>query len=292
MVGMNGEEKTALVTGASSGLGKAVAIALAAMGYSLAIVSRNRERGQLAQGEIMARSGSDRVYLYVADLSSQAAIRKLAAEVEKRFARLTLLINNAGSAFPERRVSADGIELALAVNHLAPFLLTNLLLERLRASTSARIVNVGTRVDTRMEFDDLQWERRRYRTLSAYAQSKLGMLHFTVELARRLAGERVTVNCVFPGIFRSNLGKTDGAFGVGWKLIEASLGWSLPTSEQAAERVVYCATSEEMEGVSGAYYGNKKAIALPDQVKDPDANRFLWRISEQLCGLSGQPTAK
>ena len=212
-----------MVTGANSGLGRAVAGALAGQGATVLMVCRDASRGENARQEIMAETGNTQVHLYVADLASQAAIRGLAARVRERFDRLHLLINNAGTAFPARRLSPDGIEMALAVNHLAPFLLTNLLLEPLRAAAPARIVNVGTRINTAMDFHDLNWERRPYRLMQAYGQSKLGNLHFTFELARRLAGSGVTVNCCFPGVFRSNLGGTDGAQGWFWRSVAA---WS------------------------------------------------------------------
>jgi retinol dehydrogenase 13 len=181
-------DRIALVTGANSGLGRAVAEALAGQGATVLMVCRDAARGEHARDAIMAATGNPQIQLFVADLASQAAIRGLAAQVRERFDRLHLLINNAGTAFPARRLSPDGIEMALAVNHLAPFLLTNLLLDPLRAAAPARIVNVGTRIDTAMDFNDLNWERRPYRLMQAYGQSKLGNLHFTFELARRLAG--------------------------------------------------------------------------------------------------------
>ena len=196
----SGEAKrTALVTGANSGLGKAIAAALAAEGARVGLVARDRARGEAALADIRAATGNDDLHLFVADLADQESIRALAQAVRQRFATLHLLVNNAGTAFPERRLSPQGIERALAVNHLGPFLLTNLLLDLLKASAPARIVNVGTRMNTAMEFDDLNWERRPYRMMQAYGQSKLGNLHFTFELARRLAGQRRDGELRFPG---------------------------------------------------------------------------------------------
>ena len=191
-------KRTALVTGANSGLGKAIASALAADQMRVGLVARDRVRGEAALEEIRAATGNDDLHLFVADLADQSAIRALAQEVQERFDRLHLLVNNAGTAFPERRLSPDGVECALAVNHLAPFLLTNLLLDRLKASAPARIVNVGTRIDTALDFTDLNWDRRPYRMMQAYGQSKLGNLHFTFELARRLQGERRDGQLRFP----------------------------------------------------------------------------------------------
>jgi NAD(P)-dependent dehydrogenase (short-subunit alcohol dehydrogenase family) len=275
-----------MVTGANSGLGRAVAEALAGQGATVLMVCRDAARGEHARDAIMAATGNPQVLSFVADLASQAAIRGLAAQVRERFDRLHLLINNAGTAFPARHLSPDGIEMALAVNHLAPFLLTNLLLDPLRAAAPARIVNVGTRIDTAMDFDDLNWERRPYRLMQAYGQSKLGNLHFTFELARRLAGSGVTANCCFPGVFRSNLGGTDGAQGWFWRAVDRLVGWALPTPEQAARRVLYLATDPALAGVTGGYYSDRKLIPAPVQAQDPAANQRLWAISAGLTGLA------
>jgi NAD(P)-dependent dehydrogenase (short-subunit alcohol dehydrogenase family) len=275
-------KRTVLVTGANSGLGKAIAAALAAKDMRVGLVVRDRTRGETALADIRAATGNDDLHLFVADLADQAAIRALAQAVHERFDRLHLLVNNAGTAFPERRLSPEGIECALAVNHLGPFLLTNLLLDLLKASAPARIVNVGTRIDTAMDVDDLNWERRPYRMMQAYGQSKLGNLHFTFELARRLQGSGVTVNCVFPGVFKSNLGGTDGAQGVFLKLFARLLGWAIPSPERAARRVLYVANAPELAEVSGQYFGNRKTLPAPTQALDPEANRRLWQISEAL----------
>lgn len=250
------------------------------------LVVRDRMRGEAALADIRAATGNEDLHLFVADLADQSAIRALAQAVGERFERLHLLVNNAGTAFAERRLSPQGLECALAVNHFGPFLLTNLLLDLLKASAPARIVNVGTRMDTALDFTDLNWDRRPYRMMQAYGQSKLGNLHFTFELARRLQGSGVTINCVFPGVFRSNLGGTDGAQGLFWKLVALLLGWAIPAPELAARRVLHVANAPELAGVSGQYFGDRKIIAAPAQALDPEANRRLWLISEALTGLS------
>jgi len=195
--------KTALVTGANSGLGQAVATALAARGARVLMLCRSAERGAAARDAIGAATGGAQLELVVCDLASQAAIRRAAAAVHQRIDALDLLVNNAGTAFAERGLTADGVERTLAVNHLGPFLLTHLLLDLLQAAArtgdGARIVNVGTKIDTAMDFSDLNWARRPYRMMAAYGEAKLGNIHFTRELARRLAGTGVGVNCVFPG---------------------------------------------------------------------------------------------
>ncbi|WP_295401452.1 SDR family NAD(P)-dependent oxidoreductase [uncultured Thiocystis sp.] len=277
--------KTALVTGANSGLGKAVALALAAEGARVGMVARDRARGAAALAEIQTATGNVDLHLFVADLADQTSLRALAESVLARFDRLHLLVNNAGTAYPARRLSPDGLECALAVNHLAPFRLTQLLLDRLQSSAPARIVNVGTRIEAAMNVEDLNWERRPYRSMQGYAPSKLGNLHFTFELARRLRGSGVTVNAVFPGVFRSNLGGTDGAQGVFWKSVAALFGWAIPAPEQAARRVLYLANAPELEGVSGQYFGHRKTLRAPAQARDPETNRRLWQISERLTGV-------
>ncbi|PZA11187.1 short-chain dehydrogenase [Rhodopseudomonas palustris] len=278
-------KRTALVTGANSGLGKAIATALAADGLRVGLVARDRGRGEAALADVRAATGNDDLHLFVADLADQVSVRALAQAVRDRFDRLDLLINNAGTAFAERRLSPQGIERAFAINHLGPFLLTNLLLDLIKASAPARIVNVGTRIDAAIDFDDLNWDKRPYGMMKGYAQSKLGNLHFTFELARRLQGSGVTVNCVFPGVFKSNLGGTDGAQGLFWKLLAKLGGWAIPKPETAAQRVLYLANAPELEGVSGEYFANRKTIAAPAQARDAEANRRLWEISERMTGL-------
>lgn len=282
--------KTALVTGANSGLGKATALALAQMGARVLLVSRSKERGEAAQREIITASENLNVDLLLADLASQASIRKLAAEVTAKYAHLHLLVNNVGVTFMQRVETPDGIEMSLAVNHLAPFLLTNLLLDLLKASAPARIVNVGTRLDTAMDFNDLEWKTRKYNGLSAYAQSKLGNLHFTFALARRLAGSGVTVNCVHPGVFRSNLGKENVGEPLWLRLVTAVGQPFLNTPEQAAQRVLHLATAPELEGVSGKYFGKMVELPAPGQTLDAAANERLWAISAALTQLQGAPT--
>ncbi|SDW19090.1 SDR family oxidoreductase [Thiocapsa roseopersicina] len=284
--------KTVLVTGANSGLGKAIALAFARDGMRVGMLVRNEARGLAARDEILAATGNREISLFVADLGSQHEVRRAAAEILDRFERLDLLINNAGTAYASRRTSPEGLERSLAVNHLGPFLLTGLLLERIKASAPARIVNVGTKMDTAMDFDDLDWTRRRYRMMQAYGQSKLGNLHFTFELARRLAGTGVSVNCVFPGVFRSNLGGSDGAQGIFWKAVDLLLGWALPTPTRAAERVLHAARSPDLDGVTGRYLGDRRSIKAPSQALDADANRRLWTISERLVGFSQNPAAR
>lgn len=276
--------QTALVTGASSGLGEAVARHLLELGARVLMVARDQSRGEAARTRLIDDTGRPDVELLLCDLASQRQIRVLADKV-RRYGALHFLVNNAGTAFAQRGLTEDGVERTLAVNHLAPFLLTNLLLDVLKVSAPARIVNVGTKIDTKMELTDLNWARRRFRMMGAYGESKLGNIHFTRELARRLKGSQVTVNCVFPGVFRSNLGGTDGAQGILWKSVSVLLGWALPTPSQAAQRVLYLLTDDEVAQVTGAYYGDRVVLSAPAQADDPKANAAVWRASAQLTGI-------
>jgi NAD(P)-dependent dehydrogenase (short-subunit alcohol dehydrogenase family) len=274
--------KIALVTGANSGLGKAVSAGLARQGYRVVMVARSRERGEAAQRELIAATGIEQIDLLIADLASQIAIRQLAQAYNQRYQRLDLLVNNVGNAFNTRQISPDGIEMSLAVNHLAAFLLTHMLLDVMKASAPARIVNVGTRLNTAMQFDDLQWERRPYRALQAYAQSKLGNLHFTFALAERLAGSGVTVNCVHPGVFRSNLGRSGGRAPLWMEIITRLSTPFLTSAVRAAARVLHVATAPALEGVSGKYFGQAVELEPPPQTLDPAARAQLWTISAHL----------
>lgn len=280
---MNG--KVCLVTGATSGIGRVAAQALAAQGATVAIVGRDRGRCETTQAAIRAATGNSAVYSLLADLSSQQQIRQLAAEVVERFPRLDLLLNNAGAMFFDRRESADGIEMTFALNHLAYFLLTNLLLERLRSSAPSRIVNVASDAHTwarRLDFEDLQG-RRRYGGFRAYARSKLANLLFTYELARRLEGTGVTVNALHPGFVSTNIFAGNGAAGAIMRLGATLLAIG---PEKGAETSIYLGTSPDVEGVSGAYYYRKKPAASSRASHDEEAARQLWGVSLELTGVT------
>ncbi len=281
---MNG--KVVLVTGANSGLGKATALGLAKLGATAVMVCRSKERGETARKEIVAATGNQSVVLLLADLSSQQSIRQLAQDFKAKYQRLDVLINSAGGVFMSRSISTDGIEYSLAFNHLASFLLTNLLLDVLKASAPARIVNVTTRLfpNTAINFDDLQFEKRRYGGFQAYTETKLANILFSYELARKLQNTGVTVNCVHPGIFKSNFG-TQG-MPPAMRVMNAISRPFMASAEQAAERVLYLATSPTLEGVSGKYVANKHEIQSPRQSHDENATRRLWQLSERLTGLT------
>jgi retinol dehydrogenase-14 len=276
--------KVCIITGGSSGIGKATALGLANKGANVVMVGRDRSRGEATRTEIVEKSGNELVDLMPADLSSQESIRQLAEDFTSRYGRLHVLINNAGVFISKRTVTVDGIETTIAVNHLAPFLLTNLLLDVLKASAPARIINVtssGERSGT-INFDDLQGEGR-YSGFRAYNQSKLAMILFTYELARRLEGTGATVNCVHPGVVVTNLGRgTSGYFGLLLRLMRPF--FSGP--EKGAETSIYLASSPEVEGVSCKYFAKKAEARSSEQSYDEATGRRLWQVSAELAKLN------
>lgn len=276
--------KTCLITGANSGIGRATAERLASMGAHVVMVSRDYERGETARREIQSSTNAS-VDLLLADLSSQGEIRDLAATVGKDYESLHVLVNNAGALVNPRQETMDGLEYTFALNHLAPFLLANLLRDLLKASAPARIVNVTSEAHAmgRIHFDDLQ-ALRRYRPLGAYNQAKLANILFTYELARQLADASVTVNCVHPGGVNTNFAKnTKGAFAAMFRLMKPFMR----SPEKGAETVLYAATAPELEGATGLYLVDKEARPSSKRSYDEDVARRLWDVSVRLTGLEG-----
>ncbi|MFQ5986401.1 MAG: SDR family oxidoreductase [Thermoplasmata archaeon] len=279
------EGKTCLVTGANSGIGKATATSLARMGAHVVMVCRSRARGEAAQEEIQASSTKSSVDLWIADLASQEDIHALAAGVQGEYQKLHVLVNNAGALVSPRRETVDGLEYTFALNHLAPFLLTNLLLDLLEASAPARIVNVTSGVHAwgRIRFHDLQGARS-YGALRAYNQSKLGNVLFTYELARKLEGSGVTVNCVHPGAVNTNFGNdAKSAFATLLRVVKPLMR----SPRKGAETVLFAATAPELEGMTGQYFVNKEAKASSRRSYDEELARRLWEVSAELTGLEG-----
>ncbi|MCS7039886.1 MAG: SDR family oxidoreductase [Anaerolineae bacterium] len=276
--------KTCLITGATSGIGKAAAQAIAAQGHRVVIVGRNSAKTEATAAELRRVTGHPHIDPLVADLSSLAEVRRLAAEVSARYPQLHVLVNNAGAFFMRRHTTMDGLEMTFALNHLSGFLLTNLLLERLKASAPARIVNVTSAMerDARPDWDDLQLERR-YNAMQAYAISKRFNLYFTYELARRLEGSRVTVNAVHPGAVATGIW-TRPAGRVG-ALLGPLLRRIMRSPEQGADTVVYLALAPEVEGVSGRYFVDRRPRTSSRASQDPEAARRAWAISAALTGL-------
>jgi NAD(P)-dependent dehydrogenase (short-subunit alcohol dehydrogenase family) len=272
----------ALVTGGTSGIGKATATALAAMGADVVVVGRNRERGEQAAAEIRARTGG-RVDLALSDLASQAEVRALAEGFRRRYDRLDVLVNNAGLVQSTRTESPDGIETTFAINHLAPFLLTNLLLDVLKESAPSRIVTVSSEAERwgNVDFEDLQ-SRKKYRGFPVYGMTKLANIMFTYELAERLKGTGVTATCMHPGAVNTRFGAdSTGPMTILFRLSKPFMR----TPEQGADTLIWLASSPEVEGLSGRYYSDRKPIEPKKIAQDPEARRRLWEESERLTAL-------
>ena len=279
--------KICIVTGANSGIGKETALGLAQMGARVVMVCRNAEKGKAALEDIRRESGSSQVDLLIADMSSQASVRALAEQIQRKYPRLDVLVNNAGGAAPAVALSADGIEMTLATNHLGPALLTLLLLDLLKASAPSRIINVSSceaQRPARLDMNDLQFERRRYGSIAAYRQSKLLMNTFTFELARRLAGTGVTANCLHPGAVATNIWSAN-PLPLIVKLIIAVVKPFMLSSKQGAAVSLYLATSPEVAQVSGEYFVNSKPAKSNPLSRDPKlmAEVRLW--TEKMTGL-------
>ena len=279
--GMRG--KRVLVTGGTSGIGRATAVAMATMGADVVVTGRNPERGELAVEEIWAESFGGSVELMLADLAVQAEVRRLAEEFMERHDRLDVLVNNAGLVQSTRTETRDGIETTLAVNHLAPFLLTNLLLDLLKSSAPSRVVTVSSEAQRwgRMDFDDLQ-SKSKYRGFPVYGMTKLANIMFTYELAERLEGTGVTATCMHPGAVNTRFGTSNGG---PMTLLFRAFKPFMRTPDQGADTVNYLASSWEVEGVSGKYYSDRKWIEPQQIALDPEARRKLWEASEELTGL-------
>jgi NAD(P)-dependent dehydrogenase (short-subunit alcohol dehydrogenase family) len=280
----NLQGKYCLVTGATSGIGKETAVALATMGATVAIVARSKSKGEAALAEIKRVSGNDRVELYFADLSSMNAIRTLSDELHRRFERLDVLVNNAGAVFTERHDSVDGFELTFATNHLSYFLLTHVLLDLLAKSPSARVVNVSSEAHKsgKIDFGDLQGKQS-WSGFTAYGTSKLFNILFTYELARHLTGTKITANCLHPGVIASGFGQnTSGVFRLGIKLIAPFI----KNPAEGAATSIYLASAPEVEGVTGKYFKDKKPVSSRKVTYNKDVARELWNISAKLTGIA------
>ena len=273
-----------MVTGSSSGIGKATALGLAKMGATVVMVCRDAVRGEAAMNKIRRKSSNENISLMMADLSSQQAIRKLAKDYAENHSKLHVLMNNAGVFLAKRQLTEDGIEMTFAVNHLAPFLLTNLLLPILKASAPSRIVTVASTAHfgATIEFDNLQGERR-YGGFSAYGRSKLANILFTYELARRLQGTGIMANCLHPGVVRTNLGKNS------WWAFRLALFLFAPfllNPEKGARTSIYLASSPDLENVTGKYFVECKDAKSSKQSYDENVSRRFWDMSAELTHLN------
>jgi NAD(P)-dependent dehydrogenase (short-subunit alcohol dehydrogenase family) len=277
-----------LITGGTGGIGRATALALATLGARVGITGRDRDRTLAAATEIARISGNPAVDAFAADLSSQAEVRRLAADVLAAYPRLDVLINNAGGFWAHRRATADGLEHTFAVNHLAPFLLTDLLLDRLTASAPARVITVSSAAHASgtIAFDDLMGERR-YSGSTAYDQSKLANVLFTYELARRLEGTGVSATALHPGLTNTAFSAEDPA-----RLfapIVALLRPFMRSPARAAETPVYLAGSPDVEGVTGRYFADRREKRTSKASYDTAIAGRLWQVSADLVGQPVRP---
>jgi NAD(P)-dependent dehydrogenase (short-subunit alcohol dehydrogenase family) len=280
------KNKNVLITGSTAGIGLETAKALAKQGANVYIHGRNKEKAQKAVEEVIAASGNKNVFFFIADLSKQKEVRRLADEVKAKLDRLDVLINNAGGAFMKHELTEDGIETTFANNHLSYFLLTNLLLDLLKKSAPARIVNVASHshYGGKIDFSDLNYTKN-YRGYKAYENSKLGNVLFTLELAERLKGTGVTVNALHPGVVKTDIGAKHSniLISFGWNVLTAVTGISVA---KGAETSVYLASSPEVEGESGKYYANSKHKWQSRYSQTEGLKEKLWEVSAKLTGLS------
>lgn len=275
------KNKTCLITGATSGIGQATAMALAQKDATVFVAGRSEERAQATVAQIKSETGNPNVDYLLADLSVQSQVRQLAEDFKSRYERLDVLVNNAGAIYFRRQLSADGIEMNFALNHLAYFLLTDLLLGTLKASAPARIVNVASNshYGQHLDFENIELKRG-YNPMRAYGRSKLCNLYFTYELARRLEGTGVTVNAMHPGFVATNMAANNG-----WlvRLFLPLIHRNSLTPEQGASTAVYLASSPDVEGVTGKYFVRKREVASDPVSYDQSAAERLWQVSEGMA---------
>jgi NAD(P)-dependent dehydrogenase (short-subunit alcohol dehydrogenase family) len=282
-IDMNG--KVVMITGANSGIGKETAIELAKMGAIIVMVCRSRERGERALVEIKEKANSEKIELFIADLADQSSIRGMVERFKRKHDKLHVLINNAGVMLSKRTSSPEGYETTFATNHLGHFLLTNLVLDMLKVSAPARIVNVSSSVHkfAKLNFDDIDSEHK-YRGYRTYANSKLFNILFSYDLARRLEGTGVTVNVLHPGVIRTNLGKNNNNKLI--KLMSLIFRLFMKSPEKGARTTVYLASSPEVENISGEYFVNSKPKKSSKISYEQTLQNELWEISTNLTIVS------
>jgi retinol dehydrogenase-12 len=277
--------KVCLVTGATSGIGKITATALATQGAEVIIAGRNQQKTEDTVQQIKTETGNESIQYLLADFSDLQQVRELAASFNQRYSRLDVLVNNAGAFFNTRRETSYGVEMTFLVNHLAPFLLTNLLLETIQGSTPARIVNVSSDAhkQDRMNFDDLGFKSG-FSGMKAYARSKLANVLFTYELARRLADSDVTANALHPGHVATDIWKTNFSF------IGPALKWVMGlfalTPEQGADNTIFLASSPDIDGMTGKYFVKREPVHSSPVSRDEKIAQRLWEISENLTSIT------
>jgi NAD(P)-dependent dehydrogenase (short-subunit alcohol dehydrogenase family) len=276
--------KVCMVTGATAGIGKVTATALAAMGAHLVITGRNFQKTKESANQIISETGNKSVDYLIADYADLQQVTDLAAEFKSRYSRLDVLVNNAGAFFNTRKLSTTGVEMTFLVNHLAPFLVTNLLMENIQNGEPARIVNVSSDAHKlgSIDFDDLGFNKG-YFGMKAYGRSKLANILFTYELARRLKDSNVTVNVLHPGHVASDIWKTN--FNIIGPLLKWFMGLIALTPEEGADNSIYLATSPELEGTTGKYFVKRESVASSPISYDEKLAQKLWDVSNKLTKL-------
>jgi NAD(P)-dependent dehydrogenase (short-subunit alcohol dehydrogenase family) len=279
------EGKICMVTGANSGIGKVTTLELASMGAKIVMVCRDARKGEKVRGKIVERSGNPSIDLLIADLSSQKSIRHLVQDFKRKYDSLHVLVNNASTVFAKRTMTNDGIEATFAINHLGYFLLTNLLLDVLKESAPSRIVIVssGAHKYGRIDFNDFYGEKN-YKTMTAYSKSKLANILFSYELARRLNSTGVTVNCVHPGMSRTNIWQ-HASNSMMMKMFLRIYSLTFKNAREGAKTVIYLSSAEEVERVSGKYFIDNNMAASSPESYDIAMAEKLWAISEKLVDL-------
>jgi len=278
------KEKIVLVTGANAGIGKETALKLAEMGAHVILVCRNEKKGSRALEEIREKTNNESLELMICDFTSLNSINDFVKSFKKKFKKLDVLINNHGAFFIRKKLTEDGIEATFAVNHLGYFSLTLQLLELLKASSYSRIVNVASSSNysvKSLNIDDYNWEKRRYKMMDAYAESKIYNIMFTLLLSEKLSGTGVTANCLHPGYVKTNIGLNHFLL----RLIAPLVKIGAISTEEGAKTSIYFATSEEVEEVTGVYYHRMKLREPNKLVSDKKAQQELWDLSLKLVGL-------
>jgi len=281
------KDKVCIVTGADSGIGKITALELAKLGATIVMLCRDKGPGEKAKSEIITESANELIDLMLADLASQESIRHFASDYQKKYDKLHVLINNAGVNLSNRYETTDGIEKVFAINTLAPFLLSNLLLKTLKKSIPARIINVASSVQSRsINFDNLQFKKH-FKSWRAYSQSKTLLILITYEFARRLKGTGVTVNCLHPGFTKTNI--TQDYKGI-IKFFTKIIFSFVKSPEEGAKTSIYLASSHDVEGLSGKYFINKKEAISKDITYDLSVAKKVWDVCANLTKLYNKNT--
>ena len=283
---MTMQGKICLITGGTNGIGKATAQTLARMGATVIIVGRDSQKTSRVVDEIREASGNENIDSLIADLSSQQDVRRIAAEFKNKYEYLHVLLNNAGGTFATRQLSADGIEMTFALNHLAYFLLSSLLLEKMKVSAPARIINIPSDAHStgRIEFDNLQGERI-FSSFAPYGNSKLANILFTIELARQLEGTGVTVNALHPGLSNTGFGKNNSSFFM--KIMKVVIPLIAKSPEKGAKTSIYLASSPEVQNITGRYFVDCKVTLPAPQATDLAVAKRLWDVSVEMVNLAG-----